>query len=95
MKFFVVIFVLALCFVLTESWTLSLGGTVFDGSSNRGCTAHGHPQGQTFSWNRGFFESCCVHLYSDTGCSNQIGVSCPPWEQQASRDINGFSVSDC
>ena len=53
MKFIVVVFLVVLCLGLSECWTLSLGGTIYDGKSNRGCTNKYHAAGKTFEWDRG------------------------------------------
>jgi len=78
------------------AWTYVDGsGSVFDGRRNVGCTKSITPAGKTFDWDRGFFEDCCIHLYAEPGCVNQVGFSCSDWKKPASRNLGAFTVTNC
>ena len=70
-----ILLILSFLSVQTFAWTLVLGGSVFDGRRNRACTRKFAAKGSYLSWERGFFEDCCIRLYSGSSCSNQIGFS--------------------
>lgn len=69
------------------AWTFTFGepGKVDDGDDNKGCTGISHPKNVEYSWDRGFWEDCCIRLYSDAKCADQAGFSCPAWEKTSSQ----------
>ena len=71
-----ILLILSFLSVQTFVWMLVLGSSVFDGRKNRAYTRKfATIKGSRFSWERGFFEDCCIRLYSGSSCSNQIGFS--------------------
>ena len=68
---FKILLILSLLSVQTFAWT---GGSVFDGHRNRACTRKFTAKGSRLSWERGFFEDCCIRLYSGSSCSNQMEI---------------------
>ncbi|EMD67881.1 hypothetical protein COCSADRAFT_294188 [Bipolaris sorokiniana ND90Pr] len=78
-----------------HAWTLVLGGQVFDGKGNRGCSRVTANAGSRLDWDRAILSSCCVHLYSDAGCSKQNGYSCSDWEKNLGQNVRAFKVTDC
>jgi hypothetical protein len=80
-----------------NSWTLELGGKVFDGTGNRACSKATANAGSHLVWDRPFLSKCCLHLYSDTGCGNQNqnGYSCSDWEKDLGQNVKAFSVTNC
>jgi len=91
------VIILALAAPLTSAWTFTYGNPrrVDDGRNNKGCTGISHARGVTFSWDRGWFESCCVRLYSDRSCRTQVGFSCKDWGRQSSQPLASYKVTDC
>lgn len=89
--------ILALAAPLASAWTFTYGrpSHVADGHANRGCRSINHPKGVRFSWDRGFFENCCIRLYGDASCHDQIGYSCPDWSKVSSQRIRGYKVTSC
>lgn len=78
------------------AWTFVDGyGHTFSGDKNRGCTAQDTNKGQEFSWNRGWFKDCCIHLYERRGCESEVGLSCPDWKKKSSKKLQSFKVTDC
>lgn len=93
---FKILFILSLISVQAFAWTLTLGGKVFDGDSNKACTAVTANSGSQLEWDRGFFEDCCVRLHSDPNCATQqIGFSCDDWEKVLGQDVKAFQVTNC
>ena len=81
---------------LASAWTYVDGyGHTFSGSKDKGCTAQDTRAGQTFSWDRGFFEDCCIHLYETAGCGSEVGLSCKDWKKASSKVLRGFKVTNC
>jgi hypothetical protein len=87
--------ILSLATAAQAGWTFTYSGGVKDGSGNKGCTKITHKAGREFNWDRSTFSSCCIRLYSDSSCKNQVGYSCPDWKKVASRDLNSFKVTSC
>jgi hypothetical protein len=78
-----------------NAWTLVLGGQVFDGTGNRGCSRVTANAGSRLDWDRATFSDCCVRLYSDSGCGTQVGYSCSDWEKNLGQNVRGFKVTSC
>ncbi|KAI4257071.1 MAG: hypothetical protein L6R42_005872 [Xanthoria sp. 1 TBL-2021] len=57
------------------AWTFVDGARrVYDGKGNKACTAEITNAGQEFSWDRGFFEDCCIRLYQTSSCGTQAAA---------------------
>ena len=81
---------------LTCAWTFVDGyGHTFSGSNNRDCTGSDTKAEETFDWDVGFFEDCCIHLYEDAACDSEVGFSCDDWKKAASKNLNSFRVTNC
>ncbi|KAK1753304.1 hypothetical protein QBC47DRAFT_388174 [Echria macrotheca] len=78
-----------------SAWTFTFSGGVRDGKGNKGCTGITHSKGQTFEWDRAFLSDCCIHLYDDNHCGNEVGFSCSDWKKTSSRDLYSFKVTNC
>src|SRR5947199_348979 len=69
---FKILLILSFLSVQTFAWTLTLGGSVFNGRNNQVCTQKSAAKGTRLSWKRGILETCCVRLYADGLCSKQL-----------------------
>lgn len=94
MKAFIVLPITLLPTVI-HAWTLTLGGKVWNGGNNRGCTSSPTSAGQQLDWSNAWYSDCCVHLYSDGSCGSQVGYSCNDWKKKLSQYVGSFKVDSC
>ena len=78
-------------------WSFIYGNpkNVDSGKGNQGCKAITNRAGTEFKWDRSFFSDCCIHLYKDNHCGQQVGISCPDWSKTASQNLFSYRVTDC
>ncbi|KAF2013579.1 hypothetical protein BU24DRAFT_424579 [Aaosphaeria arxii CBS 175.79] len=74
-----------------NAWTLTLGGNVWNGKGDRDCKASVTAKGKALDWANAWYSSCCLHLYNDAGCTNQVGYSCNDWKKTLSQPVKAVA----
>ncbi|KAJ7237234.1 hypothetical protein C8J57DRAFT_1727994 [Mycena rebaudengoi] len=95
MKFIFSVLALGAVISGTNAWTFNACGQIFDGTSNKGCTAKSCNAGQHINYDVGFFQSCVLRLYSDSKCKTETGISSKDWDHTLGQHIAAFDIRNC
>ncbi|CAI7666182.1 unnamed protein product [Penicillium manginii] len=84
--------ILALVTILpmTNAWIFTTNNGQWDGTKSKGCTKAAAKKGTNFDWTS---RGCTIRIYSDSKCSNQIGIADRDWKKhELSRDMGAFKL---
>ncbi|KAJ6143855.1 hypothetical protein N7471_003308 [Penicillium samsonianum] len=81
---------------MTNAWIFSTCSEQWGGDNNKGCTKSSCKGGDTIGWENGLWSDCVLPVYSDSSCSNQIGIASDGWNGHSlSKGMGRFRVSSC
>jgi hypothetical protein len=101
---FMKITLLAVCYLLfsyvNAEWTLTygFGSHVITGNGNTKCTAiTNFLADEDFTWSVSGLSStfCCLSLYVDSGCMDQILQACSSETETVSENVGSYKVTGC
>lgn len=99
MKISLIVFpaIMALMPSVHAGWSFIYGSPkdVDSGDGDQGCKAITNKAGTDFQWHRSFWSNCCIHMYKDNHCGQQVGISCPDWSKTSSQNLYSYRVTDC
>ncbi|CAP92456.1 hypothetical protein PCH_Pc13g13870 [Penicillium rubens Wisconsin 54-1255] len=73
---------------MANAWIFTTCSGQWDGENNKGCTKSSCKGGDTIDWEATWGSDCVLRVYSDSSCSNQIGIASDDWnDHQLSRSM--------
>jgi hypothetical protein len=82
---------------MANAWIFTSCSEQWDGDEkNRGCTKAACKTGSKIDWEADWGSDCVLRLYSDSSCSNQIGIASDDWNDHTlNQGMGSFRVSSC
>ncbi|KAF4769598.1 hypothetical protein N7455_006237 [Penicillium solitum] len=81
---------------MANAWIFTTCSGQWDGEENKGCTKSACKGGDTVDWENNLWSDCVLRVYSDSSCSNQIGIASDDWNDHSlSKGMGSFRVSSC